>query len=200
MSATKLLLSTSIIALLATPLAAAENVRYFEKDGVTYREVRRTAKRPVVETRYEDRDRTVYREKVTQETRPVTRKYLNPVTRYSWQPKVHGTWNPFAPTHVAYHWVPTTQWEETVVESKQTVTHRQYVPETRTVQVPVRSTRMIEDEVITRTVVNDRGIAPLGGRNTAVARRGGVGGISRLENDPPRTSSDWRSASGTIRR
>ena len=200
MNAAKLVVSLAVLAVLAGPLAAQDDVRYFERDGVTYREVRRAVKRPVVETRYDQREQTVYRERLTTESQPLTRTYLTPVTRYEWQPRVHGTWNPFVQPYVAYHWVPVMQWERTVEESTQHVTRRELVPEKRVVQVPVRTTRMVEDEVITRTAMSDTRLAP-GSGGTAVARREPVGGISRLENDPPRSGSgEWRSASEGVRR
>ncbi len=164
-----------------TSTALAEDVRYFEKDGVTYREVSRRVQRPISETRVEERAQTVYREQYVTESRPTTRTVYTPVTEYHLEARWHGLLNPFVQPYVGYHHVPRTRWETRVEEIPQTVTRRQLVPETRTVQVPVRSHRMVEDEVITRTAVG-----PSRNTRASVVTRGAVGGIAQLKNDPPR--------------
>ena len=49
--------------------AAEETVRYFEQNGVTYRETRRIEPRPVTATEWEERQRTVYRDRYVTEMR-----------------------------------------------------------------------------------------------------------------------------------
>ena len=41
--------------------AAADEVRYYVENGVTYRETRRMVRRPVVETQWQETAQTVYR-------------------------------------------------------------------------------------------------------------------------------------------
>ena len=43
---------------LLASLAVADEVRYVEKDGVTYQETRRVIRRPIVETKIRSRRRT----------------------------------------------------------------------------------------------------------------------------------------------
>ena len=94
--------------------------------------------------------------------------------------------NPFKPAYVGYHLVPQTRWEARVEQVETPVTWREMIPQREVVDVPVTTRRMVDEEVIRRTVVNPNG-------GTAVARRN-VGGISRLESDPPRTGVNWRPA------
>ena len=79
------------------------------------------------------------------------------------------------------------------------VTCRRLVPEKRTVQVPVTVYRTVPEEVIARTVVTPVSpVAPSASQPTpALVRREAIGGLSRLEKDPPRQgmSTAWRASS-----
>lgn len=173
---------------------ADDSVRYYEKDGVTYREVRTIRKRPTVETRYEQRERTVYREQVEHDTHTSVRSYLTPVTEYQLQPRWHNVLNPFAAPHVAYHYVPVTRWETRTEEVRRPIVKRSLVPEQTVVNVPVTEHRMVDEEVVTRTAVHRGGLA---GSAANVAARPIIVGGQQLTNDPPRDG--WRSASGVRR-
>jgi len=164
--------------------ALAEDVRYVEKDGVTYREVVRRIQRPMTETRVEERAQTVYREQYVTESRPSVKTVYRPVTEYQLEARWHGVLNPFVRPYVGYHYVPRTRWEQETHEVPVTVTRREVVPETRTVQVPILSRRMVEDEVVTRTAVSSTGR-----RTASVVSRGSVGGVAELQNDPPKRPS-----------
>ena len=94
----------------APALGAESNVRFYEQDGVTYRETRAVVWRPVSETRMEQRDETVYRQRYSTETRPTTQPVHTPVTQFYWEARWHGWWNPFQEPYVAYHAVPYTAW------------------------------------------------------------------------------------------
>jgi hypothetical protein len=72
------------------------------------------------------------------------------------------------------------------------VTRREVIPTREVVNVPVTTHRMVDEEVIRRMVVNTAPGSAGGG--TSVARRDAIGGISRLENDPPRSGAAWRPA------
>jgi len=168
---------------------ADNSVRYYEQDGVTYREVRSIRKRPVVDTRYEQRERTVYREQVEHDTHTSVRSYLTPVTEYQLQPRMHGVLNPFVPNHVAYHYVPVTRWETRTEEVRRPIVRRSVVPEKTVVNVPVTEHKMVDEEVITRTAVNTpSAIGPAANVATRPIRVGG----QQLTNDPPREG--WSSS------
>jgi hypothetical protein len=194
-----------IVSFLFTAVVTAEEIRFYEKDGVTYRETRRTTMRPVSETRYEDRKKTVYRHELISETRPSYRTYNTPVTEYQLRSYWVGRWNPFVQPSVGYRYVPCTRWETHTQVVDVPVLRSEWVADTRTVKVPVTTRRMVEEEVITRVVVSpstssDTRYARSDGASVSVARRDRIGG-TRLENDPPRAStSGWRAASDTIRR
>jgi hypothetical protein len=74
------------------------------------------------------------------------------------------------------------------------------VPETRTVKVPVRTLRFVEQEQVRVVAV---GPAP---REVVVAQPAPVapglplGGVSQLQSDPPRIPSGFPATGGTIRR
>lgn len=199
--------------------SAADDVKYFEKDGVTYRETRQVVRRPVVETKLEARDCTVYRDKLTTEVQDVPRSYPVAITEYHWVPVVRRSWNPFSPPYVAYEMVPQTRWETRSDTVKATITRRQVVPEKVTQHVPVTTHRYVEDEIISRVAVGTR---PAAAANTAIAgtpavtapgmlpatpgatatgdssmaNRTAVGGVMKLDTDPAKGPSDWRPAVG----
>jgi hypothetical protein len=236
------------------PLAVAASVRaddvtYFEKNGVTYRETHTKVQRPITELRYNDQRRTVYREQLNTSTQTVNRTYHAPVTEYQTRSKLVGRWNPFVRQPYYEHTqVPVTRWQQRSEAVQVPVTTRSIVPETTTVRVPVASTRIVEDEVIHRVAVGTRptvaaappaaapvaSIAPappqIAARPAAGPRYGSVqatapmpvvvtqpssaaqpsavsqastvgapvaiGGISKLDSDPPRVGNNvpWRRA------
>ena len=142
---------------LAAASLLADDVRYFEKDGVTYRETRQVeVRRPVVETKIEARDCTVYRDKFTTEVQDTPRSIPVAITEYHWVPVWHRPWNPFAAPYLTYQMAPQTRWETRNDTVKTSVTRRQVVPEKITQQVPVTSQRFVEDEIISRVAVSTR--------------------------------------------
>lgn len=185
--------------------AHADEVRYFEEDGVTYQETRRVVRRPVVETYLEPRQQTVYRDKFDTTLKQTERKYMAPIVEYQWQPHWVNPINPFAQSYVAYRWVPVTRWVERTELVRIPETKHEVVPEQITVNVPVTRQRYAEDEYVSRVAI---GVKPQGGSvasaprgsevagpvsSPSVARREVVGGVRRLDSDPPR-SGDWRPA------
>jgi hypothetical protein len=213
---------------------SADEVRYYDKDGVTYRETRRVVQRPVLETQTRESTQTVYREAYTTQIRESVRERWSPVTEYRLETYWVGRWNPFVDPYQAQRYVPYTRWEKATEVVKTPVTYRQLVPETRTVRVPVATQRLVEEEVITRVAVAGRpsGDVPWTPPSTAspsgtalsssttpssstapspllTAGRlvpvpespGPIGGMARLDSDPPRqgASTAWR-ASQTQRR
>jgi hypothetical protein len=193
-------MSLIVLALLAAGAseAMADEVRYCQQDGVTYRETRRVVRRPVTETRMESRTQTVYHQERTTEMRETTRTRWSPVTEYRWEQRLVGRWNPFVKPYFTHRCVPHTWWEQQTEVIETPVTCCRCVPETRTVQVPVTTHRMVNEEVIHRVAVGSRpstALAPIPRPTLAAGEP--VGGVARLDDkDPPRhgVSTAWRPA------
>ena len=201
MSHPQLLAAAVITCLVCTPSAGGDEVRYYEKDGVTYRETRQVVRRPVCETQLRPSTQTVYREEQTSELRETQRTWWSPVTEYRCDAYWVGRWNPLVEPCLAYRMVPRTRWEQRTEVVQVPVTCRRLVPETRTVQVPVSTRRMVDEEVITRVAVGGvRSAAPVVLSPTpTVSRPERVGGVARLDKDPPRqgVSTAWRESATT---
>jgi hypothetical protein len=177
-------------------LSQAQDVRYYEKDGLTYAETTRKIQRPITETHMEEKNRTVYRQECRTEMQETLRTYQVPVTEWRTESYWVGRWNPFVQPYLAQRMVPHTRWETKTETVKVPVVRQQVVAENRVERVPVYRRRMIEEEQVSRVAI---GRAPSAGdpfaRNApAVARRERVGGVSKLESDPPRQGGDsgWR--------
>lgn len=181
-----------VMAGLAPPCGlAADEVRYFEKDGVTYRETRRVVQRPMVETRLEQREQTVLVERHETAYQEQVRWVQRPVVEYRWEPYIRNRWNPFAQPTVEYRWVPHTRWESRQETLRVPVVNRQLVPEKRmqTVAVPVQ--RMVEEEMITRVAVGTRpagGTDPFATGTAAVATQRSAPSGAASAKTPPRYS------------
>lgn len=207
------LVAALVASLLGVGSVGADEVRYYQKDGVTYCETRRIVQERIPQSRMEERVETVYRDKLTTEMRQTTRMYRTPVTEYRWEAFWVRSWNPLARPCVAYRYVPRTHWETRTEAVEVPVTARRVVPETRTVRRPVAGWRTVEREVVSCVPVGGSGV-PVGGslaarprtpvEHPALARQGEVGGISRLGLDghPPRygTGIAWRASTDTIGR
>ena len=182
--------------------AAGEEIRYYQKDGITYRETRRTVRRPISETQVRPYTQTVYREQLDCELRDTVRTWWSPVTEYRCEAHWVGRWNPLVEPYLAYRMVPSARWEQRTEVVQVPVTCRRLVPETRTVQVPVTTRRMVDEEVITRVAVGGArsGALSVLSPTPTPARPEQIGGVARLDKDPPRhgVSTAWR-ASATPR-
>lgn len=192
----QLLAAAVVICLVGAPSAAADEVRYYEQDGTTYRETRRIVRRPICETQFRSSSRTIYREEQTSELRETLRTWWSPVTEYRCEAHWVGRWNPFADPYLAYRMVPRTHWEHRTEAVQVPVTCRRLVPETRSVQVPVTTRRMVTEEVITRVAVGGGRPAtpPILSPTPTLSRPEQIGGVARLDKDPPRqgVSTAWR--------
>ncbi len=203
--------------LLAASRAMADDVRYYEDGGITYRETTQTVKRPIPHTEMQPRDVTYYREKYTTDLQDVTRTYQVPVTQYQYEPHVEGRWNPFAQPTVTYRMVPRTHWETKTEVVKIPVSRREVVPETVTHQVPVTTHKIAEDKVVSRVAIGTAGTVSAGtlaanpsslsnGGSTfnASTTQGGssdsVGGVSKLDPNQPKQNPDWRASDALLRR
>lgn len=192
-------LSTAVLIALVTSAgyAAGQEVRYYEADGVTYRETRRIVRRPVSETRIEERERVVYREQLTHDYRDTFRTYRTPVTEYRWETRLEGLLNPFVGPHLVQRLVPRTHWETRTEVVQSPVLRRELVPVTQIERVPVTTRRMVDEEIIRRVAIdNPRGGDPFA--RSVLANRRSVGGVSKFDNDPPRRggSTAWRPTRG----
>jgi hypothetical protein len=139
--------------LAATGQLPAADVRYYQENGITYRETRYTVQHPVTETVLVDQPRTVYREKVSTTLQDSVSTVQVPVTEFKNETFVANRWNPFAKPYLAQRLVPVTRMETRTQTSKVPVGTRQLVPETTTVKVPVVRTRMVNEEITSRIAV-----------------------------------------------
>lgn len=173
-----------------------DEVRYYQQDGITYRETRRVIQRPILETKLESHDQTVYREQFQTDVRETYQTCYAPIVQYQYVPYLNGRWNPFVQPYYTYHLVPTRRYEARQQLVRMPVTRRELIPEKRTIQVPVTTQRLAQEEIITRVAVapSQPQTLPPGG----VPASSGLGGVARLESDPPRTpTGGWRSATGS---
>ena len=145
-------LSTLILFALALP-AAADEVRYYTENGVTYRETRRLVQRPVTETRTQQSTRTVYREQWTTEQREYLRVSYVPVTEYRYEQYWAGRYNPFGQPYLAARYVPHTRWEQRSERVTLPVHIRKVTPEAQTVSTPVTASRMVTEELVDRVPI-----------------------------------------------
>lgn len=145
-------LSTLILFALVLP-AAADEVRYYTENGVTYRETRRLVQRPVTETSTQQSTRTVYREQWTTEQREYVRVSWAPVTEYRYEQFWAGVYNPFREPYLAARYVPHTRWEQRSERVTLPVHIRNVTPETQTVSTPVTRTRFVTEELVDRVPV-----------------------------------------------
>jgi len=217
----QLVVLTAVTTLLGTSLAAGEEVRYYEKDGVTYRETHQIIQRQIPQVTYTEQTQTVYRDQCVTTTKDTVRTYWTPVTEYRIQQRLVGRWNPFIQPYFVYENVPTVRWEARREVVPVQTTSRQLVPATRIVRTPVTTWRTVQEEVISRVAVSanpstSSTLASVPSRSPNIveagplvpvripesARRDAVGGLSRLDNDPPRqgTSTAWRSSDDRLQR
>ncbi|MGE0609017.1 MAG: hypothetical protein AB7O62_18125 [Pirellulales bacterium] len=208
--------------------ARADEPRYVQQNGVTYLETptSATVRRLVPDTRMEEREETVYRREIHNEVKEVERRYSVPITEYRREMRWHGTWNPFSQPYMVEHLVPVTRWETRTETVKIPTARVALVPEKRTRQVPITTYKEIEVPVVARTIVppsrtyspaptvaaaprtniatRNRAAAgdPFVNNSTIDSSAARVGGVSRLDSDPPRQSSrhDWRPLDSTTRR
>lgn len=199
---------------ISSSASAQSGAGYFTdpSTGIVYQKVTKTVERPVVETKTETRDQTIYRPQTITETKPEARTIYRPVLEYTWEPRVHGRWNPFQRPTVAYHHVPNTRWEASNEVVERTNTRTEWVAERRTIEVPRQVVRMereqkVDYEPVGRVAPQQQGAPPAA--STAVASRlrplssgtriesfGRFGAprvaastVGRMTSDPPRRST-----------
>ena len=179
--------ATLVFGALVLPRAKADEVTYFEKDGIRYQKIRQVVQRPITELRYEQRESTAYRERYTTDMQESHRTYQVPVTEQQWVPGYQRTWNLFAPPVLSYRLLPVTRWETRSETVRIPITKREVYPERQTQQVPVYNTRYAEEETVRHVAIGT--VA----NGTPSVARSEAPGSTKLENDPPREgSTDWR--------
>jgi hypothetical protein len=189
--------------LLLATVAAAQEVKYVEENGVTYKETRHVIKRTLPETRVEQQERVVYRDRYTTDLVPSERRYMAPVTEYRWEPQWVTPWNPFAAPYVTYRWVPVTKWVEKTELVKIPQSRHEQVPEKITLNVPVTSHKSAEEVYYSRVPISVKPSTTPGPASPAtgegdesVARRNT---FSRRYDDNPPREGDWRPAASITR-
>ena len=183
--------------------APAQDVRYFDSGGVRYCEYRDKVRAPVSDTVWEDQQQTVYREQLTTELHDSHSTIYTPVVVQNYRPVWHGRYNPFVQPYMTLEPAPYTYWSPQTLTTKVPVTSRQWVPEARTVKVPVRTLRFVEQDQVRVVAVGPAPrevIATQPSAAAPVATGLPLGGVSRLESDPPRIPSGFPATGGTIRR
>ena len=129
-------------------MMAQETVRYYEKDGLMYREKTIKIQHPVQEMNYKEVTETVNRDRYYTELKPYVRNSYVPVTTYAWHPEYVGKWNPFEQPHVAYRPVPKVSWSVQPQTIQVPVTRRVTTPEKRIRKVPQTSLKYVEREYV----------------------------------------------------
>ncbi|MBN1852816.1 MAG: hypothetical protein JW829_08830 [Pirellulales bacterium] len=204
------IVTVSVLMACLASAAYGEEIRYYQGDnGATYQETRRFVQRPVVTTEWEEQQRTTYRQELRQEIREVWRTCYLPVTEHCWVSRLHGRWNPFITPYYTHHLLPVTRWEPRAEVVKLPTWRTEWVPQNQTERVPLTRQRMVESEVVERSVVSNPTSA-LGG--SVVARSTDIGptriarqppyhyGGIALTSDPPRQATGWRSSDSAVRR
>ena len=128
---------TGLLPELVASTALADDVRYYQEAGTTYRETHSVVHRPVTEMTMQPTTRTYYRDQTTTQLQDAYHTYYVPVTEYRRESYWQGRWNPFTQPTLAERWVTSTRWEMRVDRVQIPVAQRTLVPETRTEHVPV---------------------------------------------------------------
>ncbi len=211
-----LITSGFMIGCLAGSVQADEG-RYVNENGITYYDTYRIVPRAITETSNQQTTRTVYKVQCSTETRDVTRTWLCPVTVYRPETEMVGRWNFFIEPYWETHLVAETQWVPHSDVVKMPVTTRKLVPETQTIQVPVTTQKVVyENVLVSRVAVS--GVAPSAGVSNGPVPRptpqsvpaaattlryqppqpgDRIGGVARLNQDPPRYSTSPATPSAT---
>jgi hypothetical protein len=156
------------LALLAAPGAMAQEVRYFEENGIQYRETTHVSQRPITEYKYEPRETTNYSPRYTTNMQDSVRTYQVPITEQQWVPGLQKTWNIFAPPVMSYRLMPVTRWETRTETFKVPVTKLDYVPYKQVQHHAVPNTRLAEERIVRREAVGPANGS--GGGTSAIAQ------------------------------
>jgi len=165
----------------------AQNVRFYEENGVTYKETQQTFQRQIPETQYKPMDRTVLRGQWKTDTHDIVRTVQVPITEYKYELYYRDRFNPFVQPTPAYRLVPVTRYEARTEVTKVPVSRYEAVPETSTVQVPVTTYRTVQDHATHRVAIGTRAPGTSTGPVYASQPNGQSGNIAV---GPPPSSSN----------
>lgn len=198
---------------LAANASAQESTTYERgADGVTYRVSRRVVQRSVPTTEYETRQEKVYQPRQTTEYRTYQQNYVTPVTQYQWVSRLKGRWNPFVQPHWKHELAPVTRWESRPATVQMPTVRTDWVEQQRTVQIPVTKYKTVNEEYTSRVAMStpvpasslSHGtLSPVTSQPMLAAAPTSItpypagpesAGGQRLDNDPPRVGSEWRSS------
>lgn len=171
-------------------------------NGVLCKKTVRTVRRRVPETQYQEREVKVYRRENRTEYQEYQRNVLVPITEYRREMRWHGVWNPFVQPYLVEHQIPTTRWETHAETVKTPIVRSETIPETRTVKSPVVAYKDVEEQqVVWVPITGQRQSDPFANAGApTVARRDRIGGVKKLDGDPPRKPNyDWRPAADGAR-
>lgn len=112
----------------ATPVALSQEIRYFERNGITYREVLGYPAVAQISPSTQCLP-VVYRPQFYTETRRVLQSYWVPITEYRWEARWVNRWNPFAEPYQEFRYVPVTRWEYRTDVAEIPVTCQRWVAE-----------------------------------------------------------------------
>lgn len=201
-----------LLSAVAASAAAQETVTY-EKgaDGVTYKVTRRVSQQLAPTTQMQSREQKVYTPRTTTQYQSYQQSSLTPVTEYRWVSRMRGRWNPFVQPYWAQQLEPFTRWENRLSTVQVPTTKTDWVEERRVVQTPVTTYQTVQNETISRVAVNSVPAAipaspapatftPIQSTPMVASLPSATVGGQRMQSDPPRTASGWRSADGSMRR
>ncbi|MDZ4659350.1 MAG: hypothetical protein SH868_17390 [Bythopirellula sp.] len=137
----------------AAPQSSAPQVTEEVRDGIKYQVTRQVVQQTVPTTVMQDRQQTVMTQQVTTETIAHQQVYSVPVTQYEMVGTLHGRWNPFVEPYWTYEMQPVTYYQEQVANVQIPMNKVTWVPQTKTVQVPVTEFRTAEQEIVTRVAL-----------------------------------------------
>ncbi len=182
------------------PIGCGDDVRYFEQNGVTYRETRReveprmVSRQPSVapDSRIPQQAQSAAYGPLATPTQDMVRTYWVPVTEYRWEPYWVNRWNPFAEPYVAYRYVPRMHWEQRKEIVRVPTTYGRDVPPDAAFAAGP-SWPAPPQTVVSRVAVAGQNLSggaspdpPAPVETPFTAHRQQFGGIGRVGDEPPR--------------
>lgn len=182
---TRMIVASLALGAILSATLRADEVEYFEQNGVRYQKIRQVTQKPISETRYEARQYTTYHPRYTTDMQESVRTYQVPVTEQQWVPGYQRTLNIFAPPVLSYRLVPVTRWETRSETVRVPITRQDYVAQQRVEQVPITTQRLVQD-----THEHVIAIGPSASGAPLVANSNSAMGGSRLDNSQPAPSNN----------
>ena len=178
------------------PIGCGDEVRYFEQNGVTRREVepRMVSHQPPAapDPRFSQQGQAAAQRPLVTQTQEMVRTYWVPVTEHLWEPYWVNRWNPFAEPYVAYRYVGRMHWEQrTEIVRVPVVSGRDVPPKMASAAGP--GWPAPPQTVVSRVAVAGQNVSgtaspspPAPAETPFTAHREQFGGIGRVGDEPPR--------------